>query len=144
MIDFKKYEGIKFKTRSFNKDEGLDCLTFILYFLKTEYNYDFDINNVPEYNSLWLLHKETRSLYYDNIKKYCDLIPFKPGDQIDVGNLLLFSFFNESKSITHVGIYIGNNEFIHCVEDLGVCITKLSNYFRVLKWVGVVINEQNI
>ena len=138
MIDYKKYIGIKFKVRSFNKEEGLDCLTFILYFLKQEYNYDFDVNLVPDYNTYWYLNKSMRSLYYDNIKRYCDLKPYKEGVNIKIGSLLLFSYFKEPSAITHVGIYIGNNKFIHCTESVGICVTKLSEYKRVLKWIGVV------
>jgi cell wall-associated NlpC family hydrolase len=136
MIDFKKYEGIKFKVRSFNKDEGLDCLTFILYFLKQEYNYNFDISTVPDYNKYWYMDKGLRGLYLDSVKHYCALKPYKEGVNIKIGQLLFFSYFNDAKAITHAGIYVGNNNFIHCTEEVGVCITKVSNYKKALKWIG--------
>ena len=142
-MDFNKYIGIKFKVRSFNKDEGLDCLTFILYFLKQEYNYDFDISKVPEYTKYWYLDKSLRSLYYDNIKQYCALKPYKEGVNIKIGQLLLFSYFNEASAITHAGIYIGHDNFIHCTEGVGICVTKVSKFKKVLKWIGD-INGKNI
>lgn len=138
MIDTKKYIGIPFKTRSFNKEEGLDCLTFILYFLEEEFNYKFDKNNVPIYSDNWYMNKGLQSLYIDNLKKYCDLTEYKDNVKLTENNLLLFSYFGDKKIITHVGIYIGNNKFIHSVKDVGSCVTNLTTYIKALKWIGVV------
>lgn len=138
MIDTKKYVGIPFKTRSFNKEEGLDCLTFILYFLEQEFNYKFDTANVPEYNDFWYMNKELQGLYVQNLAKYCTLTEYKKNVEIKENNLLLFSYFDDKAAITHVGIYIGDNKFIHSVREVGSCVTNLNTYRKALKWIGVV------
>ena len=54
--------------------------------------------------------------------------------ELQLGDLVLFS--QGSKAIGHVGIYIGNNEFIHAAnEDKGVTITSLSNSYYKQRYV---------
>lgn len=138
MIDTKKYIGIPFKTRSFDKKEGLDCLTFILYFLEQEFNYKFDITNVPEYDDDWYMNPNLKGLYVKNLEKYCTLTEYDNLSKIKEFDLLLFSYFGDKSAITHVGIYIGNNKFIHSVKGVGSCVTNLDVYKKALKWIGVV------
>ncbi len=42
--------------------------------------------------------------------------------QIQVGDLILWRSYGSSKTATHVGIYIGNNQYIHA-SSTGKCIT---------------------
>jgi cell wall-associated NlpC family hydrolase len=56
----------------------------------------------------------------------------KPGD------LVFFSSKIGSKMISHVGIYIGNNEFIHSSSSVGfVAITSLLDAYFIKRLVGV-------
>ncbi len=143
-VDLSKYMGIPFKTRSFNKEEGLDCLTFILYFLEQEFGYKFDTNNVPEYGTYWYMNYKIRDIYIQNLRDYCTLREYDKKTRILPFELLLFSYFNEKEAITHVGIYVGDNKFIHCVQDAGVCVANLKSFERALKWVGRVNNVEYI
>ena len=55
-----------------------------------------------------------------------DRSELQPGDLV---------FFKTGKYSRHVGIYIGNESFLHSGETLGVSITPLSNpYWRKRFW----------
>lgn len=47
----------------------------------------------------------------------------------EMGDILLF--FDNKNRTTHIGVYLSNDNFIHCDAD-GVRVTKLGSYFR--KW----------
>ena len=54
-------------------------------------------------------------------------IIFKP-DDLKRGDLVFFTkSYNTSAYITHVGIYLGNNKFIHASTSSGVIVTPLDN-----------------
>ena len=46
------------------------------------------------------------------------------------GDYLGFSLLNKKGIINHSGVYLGNNEFIHSTPKRGVCIEKLTNYWK--------------
>lgn len=55
-----------------------------------------------------------------------------------IGDLIFFGPKPNSKTISHVGIYIGNNQFIHSSSGAGlVTITSLSNTYYKKRIVGV-------
>ena len=57
----------------------------------------------------------------------CGRIIFNRND-LKRGDLVFFTeSYNTSDYITHVGIYLGNNEFIHTSSSSGVIITPLNN-----------------
>lgn len=86
---------------------GFDCSGFI-YFLYTQYGYSI---------------YRTASTQFANDGEYVEKADLKPGDLV---------FFGDSNDpIAHVGMYIGDGEFIHSSSGDGkVTITKLSmNYY---------------
>lgn len=52
----------------------------------------------------------------------------KPGD--------LVFFATSFGSVNHLGIYIGNNQFIHCGSSTGVTITSLNNSYWAPRYAG--------
>jgi cell wall-associated NlpC family hydrolase len=57
-------------------------------------------------------------------------------DQLVRGDLVFFKrSYKTSKYITHVGIYLGDNKFIHASVNYGVTITPLSDKFWKDKFV---------
>ena len=69
------------------------------------------------------------------IYNYCRIVPDKDKE---VGDLLFFKT-NNSAPITHVGIYIGNNQFISAISDgpnTGVIISSLNQDYWKPKYVA--------
>ena len=69
------------------------------------------------------------------IYKYCKTVP---DNQKESGDLLFFKT-NSSAPVTHVGIYIGNNQFISAISDgpnSGVIISSLNQSYWKPKYVG--------
>lgn len=52
-----------------------------------------------------------------------------------VGDLLFFNTLG--KGVSHVGIYVGENRFLHASTTLGVVVESLDNAYYVKKFVGV-------
>ncbi len=51
--------------------------------------------------------------------------PVNARDELKEGDLIFFKI--RSRSITHVGIYIGNNKFVHASSSRGVMISSLDD-----------------
>lgn len=56
-------------------------------------------------------------------------------DDLQVGDLVFFERTYSTKGASHVGIYIGNNEFIHAASG-GVKITSLDEDFYASRYIG--------
>ncbi len=55
--------------------------------------------------------------------------------ELAVGDLVFFS--SNGSSVTHVGIYIGNNQFVHAsTSDTGVIISSLTSAYYTRVWYG--------
>lgn len=52
--------------------------------------------------------------------KHVDIDELLPGDLI---------FFQTRKSVRHVGVYVGNSNFVHASGSLGVTVSSLDNKF---------------
>lgn len=78
----------------------------------------------------------TQKIYSAALKK---LLPRTTGEQIKEGEPVPVSqllpgdliFFKPKKSVRHVGIYIGNNKFMHASSSQGVTLSSLENPFWV-------------
>ncbi len=57
--------------------------------------------------------------------------------KIEIGDLIFFSSPKSRGKIAHVGMYIGDNQFIHSSSSRGVIISKLSGKYYVTHFRGV-------
>lgn len=116
--------GIRYRYGGSNPDTGLDCSGFVSYVFKQS------LNIALPHNALAM------SKLGDNIARQ-DL---QPGDLV---------FFNTMRrSFSHVGIYIGDNKFIHSPRTgKSVEITSMSNNYFSARFEGarrVATNGQTV
>lgn len=94
--------------------KGFDCSGFTSYVYK---HFGYNINR-------------SASTQLDN-GKAVSMSELQPGD------LVIFKKGNSSKRATHVGLYIGNNQFVHAsTSKVGVIISRLSDSYYTKGFVG--------
>lgn len=99
---YAQWEGVKYKFGGTEKT-GIDCSAFIQEIYK---NFDFHLPRTT---------REQIKLGKD-VRKH----------ELELGDLV---FFKTSKTSRHVGIYIGNQNFIHASSTFGVTTSNLHNKF---------------
>ena len=93
---------------------GFDCSGFVSYVLK---NFDISVS------------RSAHSQYVNNGVRVSK-------SELAPGDLLFFSS-NGGKSVTHVGLYIGDDEFVHSsTSATGVIISRLDSAYYVRVWHG--------
>ncbi|MGZ5255028.1 MAG: C40 family peptidase [Flavitalea sp.] len=86
--------------------EGIDCSAFTSFFMNTVYSITLPRTSREQYSNCERIKKNELS----------------PGDLV---------FFAARKTISHVGVYMGNNKFAHASTSGGVMISDLDEeYFR--------------
>jgi len=107
--------GIPFKEHGRDR-KGVDCFGLILLFYK---ELGFKIDDY-QYKPDWF--KGDYNFFLENYHKYAERIP--ENQMLMPGDAILFKDFNNCP--THIGIYLGNGKFIHCLKKVGVVINKLN------------------
>ena len=115
IVDFAlQYEGYRYVYGGESLAEGgFDCSGFVYYVFKSNFGYS--------------MHRTASTQYaYDGRK--ISKSELQPGD--------LVFFSDNGSSVTHVGIYIGNNKIIHAsTPSTGVIISDLnSSYYARTYW----------
>ena len=126
MTRVQPYIGIPFKTASFNKEEGLDCLTFIIVFMNEILNKNIPTSIVPVYDKNWLYDANMVDIYSKGIREYCDIKIYKDASVLRLYDLVFFSYHSDINKITHAAIYIGKGKIIHSVENYGVIVQNIA------------------
>ena len=121
MIKIDDLLGIRFVTHGRDK-KGYDC-----YGLAIEVSARFGhklVDMYYDYNSSNNLQDLDDNTY--NIIKGSKLESTETPSESDI-----ILFFDRKGRTTHIGVYLSNDNFIHCDEN-GVHVSRLSTYFR--KW----------
>jgi len=93
--------------------KGVDCSCFV----KTVYRDVYGIN----------LHRSSVSIYYN------DLVPIRKRD-LQEGDILSFKI--RGKRISHVGIYLKDNKFVHSSRKYGVVISDMNEKYYKKRFFG--------
>lgn len=97
------YLGTPYK-RGGDNLRGIDCSNLVISIYR-----DYDGTELPE---------NTRGLF-----RLPDVIE---GDELQIGDLVFFNFA-ETRSPSHVGIYLGDKRFVHSSETSGVVISSMND-----------------
>lgn len=120
-----KLIGIPYKFAGRDSD-GVDCLGIVQMFYKL-----FMGVVLPEY---LYSHSNENECCEDTIKRGQFDGNWLPVDQPEYGDLLVFRI--KSKP-THVGVYIGDGDFLHCLAGRASCIEKLNSVAWRNRLVGI-------
>ena len=96
-----------------NTKDGVDCSAFSQIFLQ-----DIYATSIPR----------TAQQQYDNCAHPSSQEPLQKGD--------LVFFGSSQRNITHVGVYIANNKFVHASTSKGVMISDLNDNYWSNRYIG--------
>lgn len=109
----KSWIGTKYKYGGESRS-GTDCSGFVMQVYKAVYDFK--------------LPRTSRDQH-----AFCKKIDKK---DLKVGDLVFFATGKSSSRVSHVGLYIGNGEFIHASSSKGVIITDLNKNYYVRTFVS--------
>jgi len=141
IIDTTKYVGIPFRHKGRNPNTGLDCLGLVKSIAE-----DNGINTSGyegDYVQTWYTLNDRQK----HITELTDgfgkaTVPSNP-DNLEYGDLILFKTCKNEP--VHIGVYIGNNQFLHCMKKCGVSMSRLTHHWRNRIWkAGKLITEKDI
>ena len=113
----KKYLGYSYVYAGKSPEDGFDCSGFVYYIYK-QFGYTLSPGATNQWNKL----SDRKVLSQD------ELIP---------GDLVFFSGNGQVSGMEHVGIYIGDGQFIHAANpSKGVIITALSESYYASRYLG--------
>lgn len=113
LIEFlESWYGTRYKMGG-TSQEGVDCSAFVQTFMMTLYGLQLPRTSKEQYSSAERISKN-------------DL---KEGD-------LVFFRTQKKKGVSHVGIYLRNNKFVHASTSSGVMISDLSEDYYRTRYVG--------
>jgi cell wall-associated NlpC family hydrolase len=107
--EFSYWRGTPYRLGG-NSKKGIDCSAFVKNIYRDSFNIKLPRTTKTQVDEGYLVYK----------------------NQLQMGDLV---FFKTGWRIRHVGIYIGNNQFIHASTSKGVIISSLNNvYWKKKYW----------
>lgn len=91
--------------------KGIDCSAFANFFMSAVYGLAIPRNSKEQYSAAKKIRKK----------------------QLEEGDLV---FFNTRGGISHVGVYVGNNKFVHSSTSSGVVISDMDDEYFAKRYVA--------
>lgn len=114
MYDFiESWYGTRYRYGGSTKD-GIDCSAFAQTFLSANYNLSIPRTSVAQYDGSKRVRKE----------------------ELQEGDLVFFHTSGRRNTVSHVGVYLRNNKFVHASTSAGVIITDLRDSYYAARYVG--------
>ena len=111
MLEFiEEWYGTPYRYGGSSK-KGVDCSAFVNFFMSAVYGLPIPRNSKEQYSASKRIKKK----------------------QLEEGDLV---FFNTRGGISHVGVYIANNKFVHASTSSGVTISDMDDDYFTRRYVG--------
>jgi len=110
----KSYIGVPYKWGGVTR-EGMDCSAFVRATFRETYGIE--------------LPRTSKQMY-----KIGNIVP--KGVDLNPGDLVFFKNTYSGNGISHVGIFLGNDQFAHASSSRGVTITPMSNPYFTKRYAG--------
>uniref|UniRef100_A0A6H1ZJZ9 Putative tail protein n=1 Tax=viral metagenome TaxID=1070528 RepID=A0A6H1ZJZ9_9ZZZZ len=123
-MNFSKYINLLYKNlgRDFN---GVDCFGLLYLIFREERNIVLPDYTELKYNKEWYKHQENHIINNINDSWIRVSKPYKTYDAI-----IFYNFGRVSSFIAnHIGMYIGDNKFIHIMENTTSRVNNLDSYW---------------
>ncbi len=119
ITDVKMFEFIEswFGTRyryGGNDRSGIDCSAFVQTFISANYNVQLPRTSASQYE------------FSKRIGK----------DDLQEGDLVFFKTMGRRRGVSHVGVYLRNNKFVHASTSLGVTINDMNDTYYYQHYAG--------
>ena len=116
--------GACFEFRGKSPVSGFDCLGLVAW-IYAQADHPLKYDEPEDYPQEWWPMRP--SLFIDGLRRHATMIPvtalLRPGD------IVMFAI--GSQMVTHVGVLLGGDEFVHCFLGRGVIKSRLSQaYWR--------------
>ncbi|WP_405379562.1 C40 family peptidase [Phascolarctobacterium sp.] len=118
-IDYSYLIGVPFKNGG-RSMEGMDCYGIAMEVFRHEGK------EIGEYWSDAYDVDRINRIYRREIKKWRK-VDYKNGEEIPVPALIGIRFNSPPGIVNHTGVYIGDGQFIHIRERIGVCVDRIDS-----------------
>jgi cell wall-associated NlpC family hydrolase len=116
-MNLSAYIGIPYEPNA-KGPHAVDCCGLIQLFYRNEFNIE-----LPEY--LYPIENDYKSIGEMARQKLAVLYPWEPVADLKLGDVLVFRIFGHP---IHVGMYIGDGDFLHSCRGKSSCIERLMDW----------------
>lgn len=112
--------GVPFANKGRDKKTGLDCYGLVKEVYK-EYG-----KQIPEYDDQYKSYTDMEKIS-ELITNYTQQYPWREIKEPKAPCLIAMRFGSPEGVVNHTAVYIGEGQFIHARERIGVCIDRIDN-----------------